>query len=75
MGKIKLTKLEELHTALGKQCTVSFNVVGLPSDELTGILTNIQIDPHNYSLRVVLKIENASLAIPFNSILSFEMEE
>ena len=75
MKTINFNDPNELNTALGKKCTISLDVIGFPSQNLSGILTNIEVNQHNYSLRIVIQLEDNSIAIPLKDISSFEMEE
>jgi len=75
MKKINPNNADELSSAIGKQCNVTFDVIGFPNQEYQGVLTSIQFNDKTGELGVIININNSGIIIPTNSISSLEIEE
>jgi hypothetical protein len=75
MKKINPNNPNELSLAIGKQCNVTFDVIGFPNQVYQGVLTNIQFNTTTGELRIIINIENAGIIIPVKSISLLEVEE
>lgn len=75
MKPIDFKNPNEVESTLGKHCTVTFRVPRLQSDTKSGIITNIQFNDVDSSLRIILETETARIPIPVKIITSLEIEE
>ena len=75
MKKINPSNANDLNSAMGKQCNVTFDVIGFPNQEFHGVLTGIQLNTVTGELRVVINSDEMGIKIPVRSISFLEIEE
>lgn len=75
MKPIDFKNPNEIESTLGKHCTVTFKVPRLQSETKSGIVTNIQFNDSDASLRIILETAITKIPIPVKFITSFEVQE
>lgn len=75
MKTIDFKNPNEVDSTLGKKCTVTFKVPRCQSDTKSGIVTKIEVNSTDLSLRITLEMETTRITIPVKLITSFEVEE